>query len=261
MARVIEVPLSKSGNENSVLPVDGQHLAGRYARREISSKEDGGARPGRLRDEGYAMASLLVSMALMGLFMTVAMPVWRHANQREKEAELIFRAGQYVRAIELFRRRYANAYPPNTDVLIQQRFLRKKYKDPITGGDFKFLSQLEMQAAGGAVVPGQQQRMPGREAAPQREATAQIAGVASRSTATSIRIFKNRQQYNQWIVTPDEVFLRNTQAPGTVAQPGQQPGRQGQPGVGTTPGTRPGMSPGTFPGGNQPGGQRPPGIR
>jgi type II secretory pathway pseudopilin PulG len=266
MARVIELPLSKSGNENSVLPVDGQHLEGQYARRETSRKADDGARPGRLRDEGYAMASLLVSMALMGLFMTVAMPVWRHANQREKEAELLFRAGQYTRAIELFRRRYANQYPPNTDVLIQQRFLRKKYKDPITGGDFKFLSQLEMQAAGGAavpgqqVVPGQQQRMPGRQAAPQREVTAQIAGVASRSTATSIRIYKNRQQYNQWIVTADEVFLRNTQAPGTVAQPGQQPGRPGQPGVGNQPGSRPGTSPGSFPG-NQPGGQRPPGIR
>ena len=42
------------------------------------------------------MAALLVSIAVMGVFMTVAMPVWKHANQREKEAELLFRAGQYV---------------------------------------------------------------------------------------------------------------------------------------------------------------------
>lgn len=208
------------------------------------------------------MAAFLVSIAVMSLFMTVAMPVWRHANQREKEAELLFRLGQYTRAIELFKRRYPNALPPNVDVLIQQKFLRKKYKDPITGGDFKFLSALEMQSSVGA--PGMPpQRMPGREVAPGREVTVQIAGVASRSTATSIRIYKNRQRYDQWIVTADEVFLRNRQAPGPV--------NPNQPGVGNTPGSRPGIGgsgtgpggmgsgPRPLPSGSPSGGQRPPG--
>jgi hypothetical protein len=200
------------------------------------------------------MASLLVSIALMSVFMTMAMPVWRHANQREKEAELLFRAGQYVRAIELFKRRYANAYPPNVDVLIKQKFLRKKYTDPITGGDFKFLSALEMQTAG-AQTPVQ--RRPGRAVSPQREVQQQIAGVASRSTATSIRIYKNRQQYNQWIVTPDDVFLRVRQAPGPTGQPGQ-PGQPGRPGIGGQPGS---TTPGSMPSTGTPGGQRPPGVR
>jgi hypothetical protein len=62
--------------------------------------------------------------------------VWKQAAQREKEEELVFRGLQYVHAIGMFQRKYANAYPPNIDVLVEQRFLRKKYKDPITNDDF-----------------------------------------------------------------------------------------------------------------------------
>ena len=58
------------------------------------------------------------------------------AGQREKEEELVFRGKQYVHAIGLFQRKFANAYPPNIDVLVEQRFLRKKFKDPITNDDF-----------------------------------------------------------------------------------------------------------------------------
>jgi len=240
-----------AAKEHSVMDLEGQ-----YERRRSIAAQSPRPRENRRaggHESGYAMAALLVSIGLMGVFMTVAMPVWRHANQREKEAELIFRQGQYVRAIELFKRRYANTYPTNVDVLVQQRYLRKKYKDPITGGDFKLLSPLEMQTAG-AQIP--QPRQPGRAATPGREVTTQIAGVASRSTATSIRIYKNRQQYNQWVVTPDEVFLRNTQQVqpdgGRPRQPGMpgQPGRPGQPG-----GTQP--SPFT----PNPGGTPPTGVR
>ena len=37
---------------------------------------------------GYAMAALLVALAVMAVLMSVALPVWRHEAQREKEAEL-----------------------------------------------------------------------------------------------------------------------------------------------------------------------------
>jgi type II secretory pathway pseudopilin PulG len=90
----------------------------------------------RRSDAGYAMAALLVAMAVMAVMMSVAMPVWRHAAQREKEAELVWRGQQYDRALQLFRRKTSAPGPPNLDILIDQKFLRKKYKDPITGGDF-----------------------------------------------------------------------------------------------------------------------------
>ena len=105
---------------NILIPM---HLAGQ-ARRPLNG------------EAGYAMAALLVAMSIMAVMMTVVMPVWKQTAQREKEEELVFRGKQYVHAIGLFQRKFANAYPPNIDVLVDQRFLRKKFKDPITNDDF-----------------------------------------------------------------------------------------------------------------------------
>jgi type II secretory pathway pseudopilin PulG len=91
----------------------------------------------RIREQGYAMAVLLVAISVAAVMMTVAMPVWKQMAQREKEEELVFRGQQYVRALRLFGMKYANASPPNIDVLVEQRFLRKKFKDPITNDDFQ----------------------------------------------------------------------------------------------------------------------------
>jgi type II secretory pathway pseudopilin PulG len=108
------------------------------------------------------MAALLVSVGVMTLLMSVAMPVWRHEMQREKEAELVFRGEQYARAINLYQRKMGPGnFPPNVDILVQQRFLRKKYKDPITNGDF----QLIAVGAGAPTVPGQQQQPGGGQRA------------------------------------------------------------------------------------------------
>ena len=63
------------------------------------------------------MAALLIAMSIAAVMMTVAMPVWKHQAQREREEELVFRGQQYVHAIGLFQRKYANAYPPNVDML------------------------------------------------------------------------------------------------------------------------------------------------
>ena len=46
---------------------------------------------GRAGTDGYAMAALLVMLAVMAVMMSVAMPAWRQMVQREKEEELVFR--------------------------------------------------------------------------------------------------------------------------------------------------------------------------
>src|SRR6476646_8303618 len=117
----------------------------------VPMKLAGQANRQRSSERGYAMAALLVAMSIMAVMFTVAMPVWKHTAQREKEEELVFRGKQYVHAIGLFQRKFANAYPPNIDVLVEQRFLRKKFKDPITNDDFVPL------APGQGVVGGPQQ--------------------------------------------------------------------------------------------------------
>ena len=118
-------------------------------------------------ERGYAMAALLVGMAVMAIMLGVALPVWRTAVQREREAELVFRGEQYANAIEIFQRR-TGGYPQTLDLLEKTRAIRRLYKDPITGGDFQpvFVGQM---IGGAPVVPGQAGRggagQPGRAAA------------------------------------------------------------------------------------------------
>src|SRR5947207_2645088 len=123
---------------------------------------------------GYAMAVLLVTLSVMAILLSVAMPVWKHASQREKEAELVFRGQQYVHAIGLFQRKHGpGVLPPTVDVLVNEHFLRKKFKDPITTGDFQVLFQgAQAQAAPGTGAPGS--NTPG--------STALVAPVTAHST-------------------------------------------------------------------------------
>ena len=240
------------------------YLAGQHERR---------ARP----DAGYAMAVLLAGIAIMGIVWTLVVPVWKQAVQREKEAELIFRAGQYARAVALYQRKYANAFPPSVEVLLREKFLRKKYKDPVTNGDFRYLSPIELQSQpgltttspfsntpgfgnpGGTPPPGPGGRSgsgPGSgigrpgggigapntlgPGGPTAGPSAGIAAVVSKSSARSIKVFKNRRQYNQWIVTVQDVMPRSAVG---GPQPGQQPGQPGLGGPGRSPGSSTPMSP------------------
>lgn len=186
--------------------------------------------------QGYAMVALLVALSVMAVLMTAAMPTWRQAAQREKEAELVFRGQQYARAIGLFQKKAGpGVLPPSIDALVDGHYLRKKYMDPITGQDFDVLSAAQPTTPGGrgAAQPGGGQ--PGRGAAPPTSGTAAptqanvarggVMGVASKSKATSIRIYNGRTHYNEW----QFVYVAQTTAPGQGAGPGRgQPQRGGQ---------------------------------
>jgi type II secretory pathway pseudopilin PulG len=172
------------------------------------------------------MAALLVGMSVMAILMSAAMPAWSTFAKREKEAELFWRLGQYARAVGLFQRKYANTFPPNVDILVEQRFLRKKYKDPITGGDFQ-----PIPAGGTQPTPPGQPPRPGQP-------SIGIQGVVSKSTATALRVLNGRTKYNEWIVLPVVTAPR--------LNPGEQPQRPG-----TGPGAQPGQS-GPFPRGAAP---------
>jgi type II secretory pathway pseudopilin PulG len=223
-------------------------------------------------ERGYAMAALLVGLSIMAILMTMALPNWIHLVKREKEEELIWRGQQYARAIGLFQRKYANTFPPNVEVLVEQRFLRKKYKDPITNDEF-----LPIPAA--ATMPGQRPGFtpdpnanpgkmgPQQQPPPQQQnqqpspfppmqpgaavmdggaqgrpgASIGIQGVVSKSPDESIKVYNGRTRYNEWAF----VYMAAAQRIGPGGQqmgPGGQqlaPGSQGQ----SPPGMKPGQQP------------------
>jgi type II secretory pathway pseudopilin PulG len=121
-------------------------------------------------DAGHAAAALLVAVSAAGIVLGAALPVWRHAAQREKEAELVFRGEQYARAIRLYSRQARGALPPGIDILVHRRFLRKRYADPMVA-DGRFVPILSGQG---------------------------VAGVTSRSPERSIKVYRGGTRYNAW---------------------------------------------------------------
>src|SRR6185437_11184395 len=106
-----------------VLPVDAHRRFPRDARR-----------PG---EEGYILLGVLILLAIFIIAMAVAAPKIAYDIQRDHDVETMQRGKQYIRAVQLYYRKF-NAYPPNVDALVKTndiRFLRKKYIDPTTGKD------------------------------------------------------------------------------------------------------------------------------
>jgi type II secretory pathway pseudopilin PulG len=218
------------------------------------------------------MAALLVALAVMAVLLTAAVPVWKTAAKREKEAELVWRAGQYVRAILLFRRKYANASPPNLDILINERFLRKKYKDPMTkDGEFQLVYASDQQqppagggaggagaagggaGGGGAGGGGAKPQAPPLDPRTRSAAGGGIVGVVSKSKEPSLRIFNGRTKYNEWPFTPETLGIRmqGVNMPGGPAAGGAA-GAVGPGGRPVGPGGAPGRGLGIDRSGNQP---------
>ena len=115
-----------------------------------------------------------------------------------------FRGEQYSHAIALFQRKFANSAPPNIDVLVDQRFLRKKYKDPITNDDSVPIS-IAPQTGGSAAQAGTQA---GRAATPasspsdrRRDSSRHRRGDRRRhqqERRRSIRSYNGRTHDNEW---------------------------------------------------------------
>jgi type II secretory pathway pseudopilin PulG len=91
----------------------------------------------RPSEEGYLLVAVILLLALLVLSLAVALPRVRESIQRDREIETMHRGQQYVRAIQLYYRKFG-AYPPSVDALVKTneiRFLRKRYIDPTTGKD------------------------------------------------------------------------------------------------------------------------------
>jgi hypothetical protein len=178
-------------------------------------------------------------------------------TQREREAELFFRGQQYATAVARYQRA-RGAYPPDVDTLVRERFLRKKYKDPITGDDFD-LVRIGQPLPGQPTAPGQQQpgqrgQQPPQQGPQQPQVTFRpvvtaggavgggpIIGVVSKSTGTSLRVVNNRSKYNEFPFVATEATTqagggRGTATPGGrgTATPGGGRGTA-QPGSGRGP--------------------------
>jgi hypothetical protein len=108
----------------------------------------------RRGEQGYVLLTMLLFFTLLAIAMTVTAPDMIFQLKRDREEEMIHRGTQYSRSIRWFVKKIGR-YPARLEELDntnQIRFIRKHYKDPITGKDFKLLHQSDVQLGLGGPV-------------------------------------------------------------------------------------------------------------
>lgn len=117
--------------------------------------------PGCRTERGYVLLTLVLFVALLAILSLGWIERVDFQMKRDREEELIHRGVQYSRAVRRFYKKFGR-YPTRIEELEETnkvRFLRKPYKDPITGKDFKLLHMGDVQssfnpAAASGLPPG-----------------------------------------------------------------------------------------------------------
>jgi len=114
----------------------------------------------RPKEEGYVLLTLLLMIAVILIMAATLVTSIKFDIRRDREEEMIHRGVQYSRAIRAYYKKFGR-YPMKIEDLEntnQQRFLRKRYKDPLTGKDFKLLhfgeAKMSLNGMSGGMIPG-----------------------------------------------------------------------------------------------------------
>jgi type II secretory pathway pseudopilin PulG len=176
--------------------------------------------PGRPAQRGFTYLTALFMIAILSGGLALVGEVWHTQTQREREAELLFAGHEYRKAIERY---YLTGpqrqYPRTLEDLLKdprrpgtERYLRKLYRDPITGGEWGLVKAPD----GG------------------------ILGVHSLSEAKPLKTggfkvrdaaFENAQRYADW------KFIHI--APAAPVKPGAKPPAKPGPSGAPSPATKP----------------------
>ena len=166
---------------------------------------------------GSTYLVLMFLIVIMAISVTVVAKQWKTVVQREKEADLLWRGIEIQTAIQFFYNAPLLAsgaprqkYPLTLEELTKppKPFLRKAYKDPITGGDWQYIPD---------------------------PATGGIRGVRSASALTPIKQhqfpaavahFEGFDKYNAWVFQ----FPSASTPQAVQSMPGQQNTGAGAPG-------------------------------
>jgi type II secretory pathway pseudopilin PulG len=159
---------------------------------------------------GFTFLAVLFLIVLIGTGSRVAAKRWKTAVQREKEAELLFRGQAIQRAIEGYYRHQAGVtqYPKSLEELLQDprststvRHLRKRYTDPMTGGEW-------------VLIQDEKERIKGVRS------TSQETPLKVANFPDALKHFEGKVTYAKWVF---EFKPQASTPPPTPVKPGTTP--------------------------------------
>ena len=107
---------------------------------------------------GYVLLVVMLAMTFILIAMSIAAPRIAQQIKRQKEEELVFRGKEYAMAVKRFAHKSGGQYPATIEQLENTnhiRFLRQRYKDPMTGdSDWRLVHYGEAQVTIPAPNPG-----------------------------------------------------------------------------------------------------------
>src|SRR5208337_5085741 len=136
---------------------------------------------------GYVLLAVLLLVAFMVIAATIEAPVLVQQMKRDREEEMIHRGTEYARAIKKYYKKFGR-YPATLEQLDntnQIRFLRKRYKDPLTkDGEWKLLHYGDIATLTGGAAMGTPAAVQGTQGGVQGLGSSLTQSQQSQATST-----------------------------------------------------------------------------
>jgi hypothetical protein len=179
----------------------------------------------RKRESGFALLLVFAMAGAIAIMLYSQMPRVAFEAQRDKEALLQERGEQYVRGIQLFVAKWTR-YPQSIEELEQfngKRYLRKRYKDPMTGKDEWRLIRINGagQLVDSLVQPAGEKKEQASASNFITEAPAMSPTNTGQPTATNLGL---RRRASEQMPNADGSMPINSQQQDPSAQPSSPPG-------------------------------------
>ncbi|KAF0217290.1 MAG: hypothetical protein FD174_3398 [Geobacteraceae bacterium] len=162
--------------------------------------------------KGFTYLAALMIVVIMGIMLGVIGQSWQRTMKREREEELLFRGNQIRDAIVRWNTKRPGQHPPTPlrdlkDLLkdprsmANVRYLRRLYKDPVTGKDFEVIRDPVKGVIGVRSTS---------EDKPLRESFQSLLPVTDQELEKLYLSFEKKEKYSDWAFVFGQLPPRGT---------------------------------------------------
>ena len=147
------------------------------------------------RNRGFLYIMAIFAVLCLSIGLLTAIQPLATQMEREREEELIFRGDQYRLALDLYSRKKPGAAPKDFKELVQERCLRRLYKEPFSEDgvwDIVTYDPVQKEGKKSYLVFSYDKWLTVKDRYP-------MVGVASPVKRKSFRIYKGREKSHEWL--------------------------------------------------------------